>query len=269
MVRPLLISALLVGLPGLANAQSGTVRYDETTLLDFKLPPNSPMIGRLPKTTVKPMQLTFSPEGALWAEAPRAADNGQGRGDVQFISRDGGGGSVMATRAMGGEAMMVMEMRGGFSFGGGGVPDALAGAFTNLSDGSYVEVRQFLGRTFRIPGDRPTFQWKMTGDQATFLGHVVFRATAQKDSTNLEAWFAPDIPVPAGPAQYGGLPGLILTLAVDSNKVVYSATAIDLTTPVTALKAPSDGSKVTRAEYDKIVKEKMDEMAKQRRGRGN
>lgn len=268
MIRAILLPALLVGLPALATAQSGTVRYDETTLLDFKLPPNSPMIGRLPKTNVKPMQLTFSPEGALWAEAPRAADNGPGRGDAVFISRDGGGGGRMVTHRMG-EGAMVMEMRGGFSFGRGGVPDALAGAFTNLTDGSYVEVREFLGKTFRILGDRPSFQWKMTGDQATFLGHVVIRATAQKDSTNLEAWFAPDIPVPAGPAQYGGLPGLILTLAVDSNKVVYSATAIDVITPVPALKVPSDGSKVTRAEYDRIVKEKMDEMAKQRRGRGN
>ena len=157
----------------------------------------------------------------------------------------------------------------GGPMGGAGRMDAVAGAWTNLADGSYIEVREFLGRTFRIPEERPKFSWKLTGQQATFLGHPVFQAIAQQDSTSLEAWFTPDFPVPAGPAQYGGLPGLILTLAVDSNRIVYTATAIDTTTAVGQIKAPSDGSKVTREEYDKIVKEKMAEIAKQRRGRGN
>jgi GLPGLI family protein len=65
------------------------------------------------------------------------------------------------------------------------------------------------------------------------------------------------------------LPGLILTLTVDSNRVVYTATAVDTTTPVAKIAAPSEGNKVTRAEYDKIVAEKQAEMAKSRRGRRN
>src|SRR5512147_1125934 len=69
--RPILLAALFVGLPGVMTAQSGTVRYTETVPLDFKLPPNSPMAGRLPKSSTKAMQLTFSPEGARYTEAPR------------------------------------------------------------------------------------------------------------------------------------------------------------------------------------------------------
>ncbi len=175
------------------------------------------------------------------------------------------GAQVMEVRRDG-EMAMTGAM---FTFGGGPAAGTVAGAFTNLADGSYVEMRQFLGRNFRIPDARPTFNWKLTGEQATFLGHPVLQAKAKQDSTSYEAWFAPDIPIPAGPAQYGGLPGLILTLTVDSNKVIYTATAIDMTTAITPIKVPSDGSKVTRAEYDKIVKDKMDEMAKGRRGRGN
>jgi hypothetical protein len=290
--RPILLSALLVGVPALATAQSGTVRYTETTPLDFKLPPNSPMIGKLPTSTTKLMQLTFSPQAALYAEAMRVDGNAAGAkgdsgravrvtaapagaasagGGTVFISRDGGGGGGGMARA---EGAMVMDMAmagPAFSFmgGGGGGGGNLAGAFTNLTDGSYVEVRDFLGKTFRIPEARPAYKWTLTGEQASFLGHPVFQAKAKQDSTALEAWFAPDIPVSAGPAQFGGLPGLILTLTVDSNKVIYTATSIDLTTPIGAIKAPTDGSKVTRAEYDKIVKEKMDEMMKSRRGRGN
>ena len=43
----------------------------------------------------------------------------------------------------------------------------------------------------------------------------------------------------------------------------------DTTTPIEKIKTPSEGSKVTRAEYDKIVAEKQAEMMKQRRGRRN
>ncbi|MEP6590470.1 MAG: GLPGLI family protein [Gemmatimonadota bacterium] len=271
MFRPMLLTALLVGPPALAGAQSGVVRYNETTALDFKLPPNSPMAGRFPKSTTKPMQLTFSPDAALFAEPTRAEGDANSAREVRFVGGGPGGGGlagVQVTELRRGDGEMAMT-GAMFSFGGGAGGGTVAGAFTNLADGSYVEVRQFLGRTFRIPDARPAFSWKLTGEQASFLGHPVFQAKATQDSTNYEAWFAPDIPISAGPAQYGGLPGLILTLTVDSNKVIYTATAIDLSTPIAPIKVPSDGSKVTRAEYDKIVKEKMDEMAKGRRGRGN
>jgi len=173
---------------------------------------------------------------------------------------------MMVTREMSGE---MMQMGRAMGFMGAGAGDVVGGAFTDLGDGSYVEVREFLGRTFRISEDRPTFAWRLTGEEAKFLGYPVYQAIAKQDSTTIEAWFTPSIPVSAGPAQYGGLPGLILTLAVDSNRVVYSATAVDTTTPVEKIKAPSDGSKVTRAEYDKIVADKQAEMMKARRGRRN
>lgn len=257
------VLALLVGLPLLATAQSGTVLYDQATRLDLNLPANSPFASRIPKNIVKPMQLTFTPAATLFGAGTRAQDGPGGGGD--FRAR---GGEVMVTREISGGEMAMMATRMGF-MGGGAGSDAISGAYTDLSDGSYTEMHDFLGRVFRIPTERPTFAWKMTGEQATFLGHPVYQAIAQQDSTTIDAWFTPDIPIPAGPAQYGGLPGLILTLAVDSNRVVYTATAIDTTTAIKAIKAPSEGSKVTRAEYDKIVEEKMAELAKSRRGRRN
>lgn len=257
------VVALLLGLPVLAPAQSGTVQYDQATRLDLNLPANSPFASRMPRNTVKPMQLTFTPQATLFGAGTRADDGQDGRGEF----RRSGAQSVEIHEISGGE-MVMMPTRMGF-MGGGSGSDAISGAYTDLADGSYTEMREFLGRTFRIPTDRPSFAWKLTGEQASFLGHPVYQAIAQQDSTTIEAWFTPDIPIPAGPAQYGGLPGLILTLAVDSNRVVYTATTIDTKTAIKAIKAPSEGSKVTREEYDKIVKEKMDELEKSRRGRRN
>jgi len=218
------------------------------------------------------MQLRFTPEAALFDKAPAATPTPGAPGGertVVMMGPGGGGGEMMVTREMMAEGMAMGRAMGFMGGGAGGPGDVVGGAFTDLGDGSYVEVREFLGRSFRIPQDRPAFAWKMTGEAATFLGYPVYQAIAKVDSTTIEAWFTPSIPVAAGPAQYGGLPGLILTLAVDSNRVVYTATAVDTTTAVAKIKAPSEGSKVTRAEYDKIVAEKRDEMMKQRRGRRN
>jgi hypothetical protein len=271
MIRITALSALLIGLPVLASGQSGTVRYDQATKFDIKLPPemarNPQIMANMPKAAVRPMQLRYSSEAAAFGPAPAgqagsAAASAAGAPMVISMGR----GEMMARE------VVVADMSGASFFmggpGGGGM-DAVTGAFTNLADGSYVEVRTLLGRAFRIPQERPSFAWKLTGEAASFLGYPVYQAIAMQDTTKIEAWFTPEIPVSAGPAQYGGLPGLILTLAVDSNRVVYTATAIDTATAVGKITMPSEGSKVTRAEYDKIVAEKQAEMAKQRRGRGN
>lgn len=267
MMRATVLCAWMLGIPGVAIAQSGTVTYDQATRLDFTPPPgmarNPEFMANLPKNTIKPMQLQFNAEAALFSPAAGGAERPGGVAVAEV--RVMGDGAVRTERISG--EMIAMGRAMGFM--GGGARDAVAGAYTDLSDESYVEVREFLGRTFRIPGERPVIAWKLTGEAASFLGYPVYQAIATQDSTTIEAWFTPEIPVPAGPAQYGGLPGLILTLAVDSNRVVYTAKAVDLTTAIESIKAPSEGSKVTRAEYDKIVAEKQEELSRSRRGRRN
>lgn len=278
MIRARLLLAAMAALPVVASAQSGVVRYDQSNRIDIKLPPElarNPEVmagmGNMPKSSTRPMQLRFTPQAALFGAAPAPTPPPGAvagvRGDMVFVSGSAGGGAPMRVTEM--EMGAVSGATFAFFGGGGGGLDAVAGAYTDLEHGNYIELRNLLGRTFRITDGRPAIAWKLTGESAKFLGYPVFQAVAKQDSSSIEAWFTPDIPVSAGPAQYGGLPGLILTLAIDSNRVVYTATAVDLTTPVEKISAPSEGSKVTRAEYDKILADKMAEMQKGRRGRGN
>ncbi|MDT0555866.1 GLPGLI family protein [Patiriisocius hiemis] len=81
------------------------------------------------------------------------------------------------------------------------------------------------------------------------------------------AWFTPQIPVGNGPGEYAGLPGLILELNIDRTTILCSKIVLN---PKDAdkIEAPDKGKEVTREEYNAIIKEKMDEMRENFRGRG-
>lgn len=81
------------------------------------------------------------------------------------------------------------------------------------------------------------------------------------------AWFTPQIPVKNGPGEYAGLPGLILEMNIDRTTILCSKIVLN---PKEAdkIEAPDTGKEVSREEYNKIIKEKMDEMRESRGGNG-
>ena len=66
------------------------------------------------------------------------------------------------------------------------------------------------GDAYLVTGEQPVISWRLLGEERVYRDHRVMKATATVDSAVVEAWFAPEIPVPAGPGLYGGLPGLVL-----------------------------------------------------------
>ena len=81
------------------------------------------------------------------------------------------------------------------------------------------------------------------------------------------AWYTPQIPVANGPGEYAGLPGLILELNVYRTTILCSKIVLN-PKESEKIEPPTKGKEVTREEYNKIVKEKMDEMRENFRGRG-
>lgn len=81
------------------------------------------------------------------------------------------------------------------------------------------------------------------------------------------AWFTPQIPVKNGPGEYAGLPGLILELNVDRTTILCSKIVIN-PKETEAIQPPTKGKEVSREEYNKIVKEKTDEMRENFRNSG-
>jgi GLPGLI family protein len=139
--------------------------------------------------------------------------------------------------------------------------ETLVEAHTRYDEGTIVEARLLLGRSFIIADERPTYAWKLTAEQAEFLGYAVQKATAVQDSSVIEAWFTPQIPVQGGPGTFGGLPGMILVVSINDGQVQYTATGVSMS-PIAegVIVRPTEGDEVTREEYEKIVTEKLEEL---------
>ena len=81
----------------------------------------------------------------------------------------------------------------------------------------------------------------------------------------ISAWYTVDIPVSQGPGRYWGLPGLILGVSAGNVQIVCNKIVINPKEKID-IKPLSKGKKVSEEEYNKIRREKMEEM-RENRGR--
>lgn len=244
-----------------AAAQEGTIAYTQSVKVDFELPPEIRQRleaagrgaggpgGDFLRRRTNDVVLIFDGEASLMRTVPRTRPERGGRPSGPPSD------NPRAQRMRGFMERMRMNSASRQD------RETVVGAWVDLDADSIIEVREFLGRTFRIAGPRPAFQWRLTGEQAEFLGYPVMKAVAEHDSSTVEAWFTPQIPIPGGPGPYGGLPGMILVVSVDEGRVQYSATQVSLTEVADGvIVRPDEGEVVSREEYEAIVAEKLEEL---------
>ncbi len=240
-MRRLLLPCLVL-FPLAASAQQGSILFDRAVQFDYDLLPEGreALRDRIPPQSFTSMVLFFNESESLMTGAPNAENEAplELNTDLQgFVTR----------LKMGSASRSDHE--------------TLVEAYVNYENGTVAETREFMGRDFLITGEQPAYAWRLTGEQSEFLGFMVQRAMAEQDSTTIEAWFTPEIPVSAGPGGYGGLPGMILVVSVNDEQLVYSATEVNLDVLKDGvIRKPEDGNKVSRDEYEEIVAEKLEEV---------
>ena len=233
----LLFLALTLLLTQPVWAQTGSVTYVHTLRMDVDLPPEMEQFAQyMPEAVTTTYEMGFTEASSLTTKVA----------NEMKMSK--------STKELAGDRVNMK-----FSFGGGGTDEGTAATYVDLDEGSYVEQRTFLGRTFLITGELPELAWKLSGEEGQILERHVFKATAMWDTSAVEAWFTPEIPAALGPGQFGGLPGLILMLSVDEGQQLYEASEIDLTV-IPEITPPEKGREVTQEEFDAIVEEKTEEM---------
>lgn len=174
------------------------------------------------------------------------------------------------------------EMAGGggnvgrFAVGGPGQGTV----YNHYTENRMIEQREDFGQRFLISGAPEKLSWKLTGESKTILGIACQQAVATNigktfrmsvengemkrvevpDTSKIIAWFAPSIPVPAGPEYTGQLPGLILELDTKDGRMTYTAVELSPKVNIAAIKEPKGGKKLTREEYKKESEEAMKTM---------
>ncbi|RED50387.1 GLPGLI family protein [Seonamhaeicola aphaedonensis] len=185
--------------------------------------------------------------------------------------------------------------------GGGGFRSMMAGNFVdgnqykNIKDKTFLQEREVFGKKFLIKDSIPSFEWKMTGETKQIGQYTCFKAIGEKIKYGLDintrrprpedeseeenteneqetveviVWYTPQIPVSQGPTDYWGLPGLILEVSEGRTTILCSKIIMN-PDEKDEIKIPSKGKEVSRAEFDEISKEKMEEMRQNfRRGGG-
>lgn len=166
--------------------------------------------------------------------------------------------------------------------------------YKNIKDSLFLQENELLGKKFLVNDKLKALDWKMSGETKQIGQYTAFKATASKEASAINfsprgprgnndqasadndepetpkmvevtAWYTMQIPVNQGPGKFWGLPGLILELHEGNTSIL--CTKIEINSDDTeTIKIPSKGKKVSQEAYDKISKEKMDEMRERFRG---
>ena len=76
----------------------------------------------------------------------------------------------------------------------------------------------------------------------------------------ISVWYTPEIPVSHGPNDFWGLPGLILEANFDKTTILCTKVILNPKEKV-AIKAPTKGKKISKAEHEKIMQKQMEMMS--------
>ncbi len=135
-------------------------------------------------------------------------------------------------------------------------PNVLREAWIGEDRTSAARVLSAGGERYRLEGAPVEVAWTVTGEWSEHAGHRVNRAVGETMGMQVEAWFAPEIPVPGGPGLYGGLPGLILVLILEEGRMVWAATEVSLEeVEEERIRMPREGTAISEEAYREAVAE--------------
>jgi GLPGLI family protein len=120
-----------------------------------------------------------------------------------------------------------------------------------------TELIEMLGKTYIIEDSLTAPRWKVLNQIKDVNGHVCMLAVTEDTikKQQIKAWFAHDIPVPAGPEQYFGLPGLIMELEINDGDVVVTTTKVEMKPVGEEINLPKKmkGKKLTYKGYRELL----------------
>lgn len=124
--------------------------------------------------------------------------------------------------------------------------------------------RDIFEQTYLVKDSLMNYKWRITNETRTIAGFECRKAvTIICDSVYIVAFYSDEITVSSGPESFGGLPGMILGLAVPRLQTTWFATKVELKEPTaTALTPKQKGKTVTWTAYQKDLNKAMSDWGK-------
>jgi GLPGLI family protein len=142
-------------------------------------------------------------------------------------------------------------------------------AATNMVLTDYVANRvrankKIYEQTFFVHDSLRRMEWRLKDEVRIIADHQCRKAVGKiYDSVYVVAFYADDIPVSGGPEMFGGLPGMILELAIPRLHTTWAADSIQMTIPKSDdFSVPEKGKSVTEEELAKTIKESFTDWGK-------
>jgi len=157
--------------------------------------------------------------------------------------------------------------------------------YKNIADQTFEQEQEIMGKEFLIKDALETAEWELTGETKQIGNYTAQKATYSrivdsqrfstgmtemenvKDTIQVTAWFTPEIPVPHGPENYFGLPGLILELQNSGRTLICEKIELNPSAEPVAIVRPKRGKEVTREEFRTVQEESMKQMMNRYQGK--
>jgi len=118
--------------------------------------------------------------------------------------------------------------------------------YTDLSSGQQVTQKSVFEELFLVKDTLRKINWKLTSETREIAGFNCRRANGVvMDSVYVVAFYAEQIPVSGGPESFGGLPGMILGIALPHDNTTWFATKVTDTPIESKTVAPPIKGKAT------------------------
>lgn len=168
--------------------------------------------------------------------------------------------------------------------------------YKNVKDNKLVQSQEFYGKRFLVKDSLYKIDWVMGSESKKIGNYICYKAKAFVPNSELkwysfswsdlrkaeakegeakkpeetmivvEAWYAPQIPVNQGPAEFWGLPGLILEVSYGNTTLLCTEVVINKEKKE-EITIPSKGEEITKITYAETVRKRMKNFRNNRGGR--
>jgi len=172
--------------------------------------------------------------------------------------------------------------------------------YKNPKEGYYAQAKEIFDKEFTVKDSLEVFNWELGTETKQIGNYTCFKATATKTNdlsafekfkeeqeekvkddnstnflsmidipkeTHITAWYTPEIPIPQGPFNFWGLPGLIMEVNDGTTTILCSKIVLNPKKKI-QIKEPKKGKIVTEKEFQKTMMEKVEGIQKSSKGEG-